>query len=105
MNDRELLELAAKAAGWDHWDWFAAPGINVYDADGRHSHLNPLADDGDALRLAGKLNLWLHVEEYGASARRAGGAWLGCEAHLHGGIEAAARRAIVRAAAAIGKEM
>jgi len=52
-----------------------------------------------------KLNLWLHVEEYGASARRAGGAWLGCEAHLHGGIEAAARRAIVRAAAAIGKEM
>ena len=40
MNDRELLELAAKAAGWDHWDWFAAPGINVYDADGRHSHLN-----------------------------------------------------------------
>lgn len=99
MDDRTLLELAAKAAGYElrHLD----DGSILVNSRRWH----PLADDGDALRLAVKLNLWLHVEEYGASARRAGGAWLGCEAHLHGGIEAAARRAIVRAAAAIGKEM
>lgn len=108
MNDRELLELAAKAAGIETAFW----------NDGREAHSsgegfilpsnrlwNPLTDDGDALRLAVKLNLWLHVAVHGTSARRAGGAWLGCEARVHGGIEAATRRAIVRAAAAIGKEM
>ncbi|CUJ51972.1 hypothetical protein [Achromobacter xylosoxidans] len=108
MNDRELLELAAKAAGMPLGGWEpCAGGFFTYShrgSDERKTWL-PLTDDGDALRLAVKLNLWLHVEEYGASARRAGGAWLGCEAHLHGGIEAATRRAIVRAAAAIGKEM
>ncbi|OMG85500.1 hypothetical protein BIZ92_27165 [Achromobacter xylosoxidans] len=100
------MELAAKAAGitcsWDGW----ADAPMVLTDDGNDTRTwNPLADDSDALRLAVKLQLWLHVEEYGASARRAGGAWLGCEAHLHGGIESATRRAIVRAAAAIGKEM
>lgn len=106
MADRELLELAAKAAGlvveWGYNGdtWARRPDEHPEQA----VRWNPLTDDGDALRLAVKLNLWLHVEEYGASARRAGGAWLGCEAHIHGGIEAATRRAIVRAAAAIGKE-
>ncbi|CUI53286.1 hypothetical protein [Achromobacter xylosoxidans] len=108
MNDRELLELAAKAAGMPLGGWEPCPGgfftYSHRGSDERKTWL-PLTDDGDALRLAVKLNLWLHVEEYGASARRAGGAWLGCEAPLHGGIEAATRRAIVRAAAAIGKEM
>lgn len=106
MADRELLELAAKAAGlvveWDYDGntWARRPDEHPEQA----VRWNPLTDDGDALRLAVKLNLWLHVEEYGTSARRAGGAWLGCEAHTYGGIEAATRRAIVRAAAAIGKE-
>lgn len=108
MNDRELLELAAKAAGMPLGGWEpCAGGFFTYShrgSDERKTWL-PLTDDGDALRLAVKLNLWLHVEEYGASARRAGGAWLGCAAHLYGGIEVATRRAIVRAAAAIGKEM
>lgn len=107
MNDQQLLELAAKAAGMDYLVW--TPGTSpIVPAERRingQMHWNPIHDDGDALRLAVKLNLWLHVEEYGASARRAGGAWLGCAAHLYGGIEAATRRAIVRAAAAIGKEM
>lgn len=107
MNDQQLLELAAKAAGMDYLVW--TPGTSpIVPAERRingQMHWNPIHDDGDALRLAVKLNLWLHVEEYGASARRAGGAWLGCEAHPYGGIEVATRRAIVRAAAAIGKEM
>lgn len=109
-TDRELLELAAKAAGIDG-AWHEIYGTEVgQDACGISAVAaprwgdklwDPLTDDGDALRLAVKLQLWLHVEEYGASARRAGGAWIGCEAHIHGGIEAAARRAIVRAAAAL----
>lgn len=47
MTDRELLELAAKAAGlpWDQW---------VEDGD---DSWNSLEDDGDALRLAAKMNL------------------------------------------------
>lgn len=97
-TDRELLELAAKAAGF-HFSW-VGPDQDIPEILEKGTW-NPLAFDGDALRLAVKLQLWLHVEEYGASARRAGGAWLGCEAHIHGGIESAARRAIVRAAAAL----
>lgn len=115
-SDRELLELAARA----NWAREVADdeislryceindGILYLHADNQDHNghdrefvWNPLTDDGDALRLAVKLKLWLHVEEYGASARRSGGAWIGCEAHIHGGIEAATRRAIVRAAAAL----
>ena len=45
-SDRELLELAAKAAGID-W-WRVSEGFDNW---------NPLTDDGDALRLAGVLLL------------------------------------------------
>jgi len=52
QSDRELLELAAKAAGIDHrrlpdaWP-------ERFDDD----QWNPLTDDGDALRLAVKLQI------------------------------------------------
>ena len=60
MNDRELLEAAAKAAGLKLNTW---PGEHFVRAD--HSGLavawnprwNPLTDDGDALRLAAELNI------------------------------------------------
>lgn len=51
MSDRELLELAAKAAGIDlstrkwHGRWYVSPEPNT-------KNWNPLEDDGDALRLA-----------------------------------------------------
>ena len=105
MTDKEMLELAAKAAGYDETRTCIDTIFWVLtDSDDWHPW-NPLSDDGDALRLAVKLNLWVHVEKYGASARKAGGAWIGCESHIHGGIEQATRRAIVRAAAEIGKGM
>lgn len=105
MADRELLELAARAAKITYsWDaWANAPMVLTDDGTDTRTW-NPLADDAEALRLAITLRLWLHVDKYGASARRPGDAWLGCEAHKYGGIEAATRRAIVRVAAAIGKE-
>lgn len=58
MIDRELLELAAKAAGIriNHWvydDLDYSPA--VLEAGGTW---HPLADDGDALRLAVKLGLY-----------------------------------------------
>jgi hypothetical protein len=71
-NDRELLELAAKAAGYQ-LDGLASKYV-VQDVhldsflrlneQGGHSTWNPLTDDCDALRLAVKLNLNLR---FGAS--------------------------------------
>jgi len=58
MTDRELLELAAKAAGID---------VNCVSSDGVHSYdtdviWNPLTDDGDAFRLAAILGLSTRYE-------------------------------------------
>lgn len=58
MNDRELMELAAKAAGYcitphPNKD---APTYWLKHNDGTDPW-NPLTDDGDALRLAVKLGL------------------------------------------------
>ena len=55
MTDRELLGLAAKAAGYEVLDWY---GERYTTTDGdRLFPWNPLADDGDALRLAVALNI------------------------------------------------
>lgn len=51
MTDRELLELAAKAAGIKH-----NPSLSAA-CRGERIWWNPLADDGDALRLAVKLHI------------------------------------------------
>ena len=81
MTDREMLELAAKAAGVE---W------------------NPLTDDGDALRLAVKLGICYFDGDlavcFGADGRNITEPF---------GIDpyAATRRAIVRAAAEIGRDM
>lgn len=106
-DDRELLELAAKAAGHDVWTDIDG---NLYTGEPER-RWNPLADDGDALRLAVKLNLVVSVnhqsdmrgDEFVAVL------WDGpCEAvkSLFDDQDdpyAATRRAIVRVAAEIGK--
>lgn len=129
MTERELLELAAKAVGWTGWR--SKHGYwNVTSPEGERSthcqywnaycpdtgeklreptfadaiaetNWNPLTDDGDALRLAVKLKICVDIHENG---------------HCYAGDDvmvveegtdsyAATRRAIVRAAAEIGKEM
>ena len=89
MEDRELLELAAKAAGfasgWVIQGW------------------NPLTDDGDALRLAVKLGLTVVVESDMVFCRNQRSDKAFCESGRD--LYAATRRAIVRAAAEIGKQM
>ena len=101
MNtDRELLENAAKAAGY-HWPlvW-----PNPSPVDVPHDW-NPLTDDGDALRLAVKLRLemswWKDAITVETDNRKASSGIL----KLGGDPYAATRRAIVRAAAEIGKGM
>ena len=64
MNDRELLEAAAKAAGFELC-WFEVgdgdpdcdPGWYCTNDITLGCIWNPLTDDGDALRLAVKLNI------------------------------------------------
>jgi len=93
MTDRELLELAAKAAGirLEEWD---GHGFLLADAAESRGYWNPLTDDGDALRLAVRLNLWEAVRDGYQHADS-----------LDTDPQAATRRAIVRAAAEIGKGM
>ena len=100
-NDRELLELAAKAAGIEfHIDNLdACPKLVI---NGRV--WNPLTDDGDALRLAVKLEINILPSMEECSARNPGySAWNNELATTD--PYAATRRAIVRAAAEIGRNM
>lgn len=60
MTDRELLELAAKAASIEQGEDRTECGISTTLPDGRHGHLsrwNPLESDGDALRLAAAIGM------------------------------------------------
>jgi hypothetical protein len=90
MTDRELLELAAKAAGIYYW----IPGST--------REWNPLTDDGDALRLMVSLRMNVHLDSNMVDVDPDGVHWF---SETYGDDPyAATRRAIVRAAAAIGKE-
>jgi len=68
MEDRELLELAAKAAGYElHDHTILGDGVWLYgegeskSEDGRTIFFwSPLADDGDALRLSRSLSIDIH---------------------------------------------
>ena len=99
-TDRELLELAAKACGELMPSWY---GNSDY-MDGVLSRWNPLTDDGDALRLACTLGLSVDINNafYRTTVIYEFGDDLS-EDHVSG-TAAATRRAIVRAAAAIGRE-
>lgn len=107
MNDKEMLELAAKAAGIDWFDDPAAKhGCGLHMKSG--PFWNPLTDDGDALRLAVKLHINIEIWNLGHVIR----ASIYVKDRGHGCFQeyyipepyAATRRAIVRAAAEIGKE-
>ena len=100
MTDSELLELAAKAAGELTPSWYG----NQDYFDGVLERWNPLTDDGDALRLAVKLEMELAVPRNRKDVY-AGRLLLDAFEPVGSDPYAATRRAIVRAAAEIGKEM
>lgn len=97
-NDKELLELAAKAA--DLWDLLEETE-DGFEFIGSYDIWNPLDSDGDALRLAVKLGLTVVVESDMVFCRnqRFDKAFREQDKDLY----AATRRAIVRAAAEIGR--
>ena len=105
MTDKELLELAAKAAGVKLEKWYeSANAYLVVDVGaGTRIWWNPLTNDGDALRLAVTLgiDLMLFGDVVGAFGRKEKQS-----AEPKGNDPyAATRRAIVRAAAEIGRSM
>ena len=123
MTDRELLEKAAKAAGYEIHVWGTKGAENFGRMDmPNHPRWNPLTDDGDALRLAVKLLLRIeHDAAYQQNQDRNTkvrvlaehqqlivgygnqGKW---QKEWHETDPyAATRRAIVRAAAAIGETL
>ena len=110
-TDCELLGLAAKAAGLVGWEIHDTPtlGLHIWAKslfEERGSGVwRPIDDDGDALRLAVRLKFAVNV-------------WSGCSVMTGAALNAtcvledisedpyaATRRAIVRAAAAIGEAM
>ena len=105
MNDKELLELAAKAVNQpiEFTDGVPVPFIEdgvVFAA------WNPLTDDGDALRLAVKLKLMVSIGGVlldGVHVQSTGEFIEVVKEPYGDDPYAATRRAIVRAAAAIGK--
>jgi len=105
MTDRELLELAAKAAGIPLKPDFAER-FDYYMAD--RLMWNPLTNDGDALRLAVKLGLYVCIDtpqESEPHTKAIGFANNGLGTidaiEYHGDPYAATRRAITCAAAEI----
>jgi hypothetical protein len=105
MSDRELLELAAKAAGYELTQWPDEDFLRAEVEPNWRPKWNPLADDGDALRLAVKLGMSVDVDEYETSTY----AYAGPSPRVYameiwnGDTPASTRRAIVRAAAEIGR--
>ena len=108
MSDRELLELAAKAAGYVielDMNW-GTGGMPFFRMSG--NKWNPLADDGDALRLAVKLRIGFvaSTEQQPEDAivlYQIGDVPYRSVVHHKGDELNATRRAIVRAGAEIGK--
>ena len=110
MNEKELLEFAAKAIGIEigNGRYFADWGFEIKDT----SHFwNPLTDDGDALRLAVKLDLAVtpypiyNTPKHSVLAQLKNLETSRFEVMELHGVDpyAATRRAIVRAAAEIGR--
>ena len=112
MTEREMMELAAKAAGIELKplevtnktgdDRFI--GYMTDPSQCQRGWFDPLNDDGDALRLAVKLNIHVLRYETMTTARPLFGIF-GYDERDDGDPYAATRLAIFRAAVEIGRGM
>lgn len=111
MTDRELLEAAAKAAGYEIAD-FEEPGVfeRIIEGIRAGNEWNPLESNGDAFSLAVKLGLFLDCDSQSAMDTAKTGwnrdDWCnGYDSSANKDDDNAMMRcAIVRAAAAMAKE-
>ena len=106
MDDRELLELAARAAGIDaKWidDDYTREGMWLKGERGpdNSAFWNPLTVDGDALRLAVRLNMNVIINPRGGGVVAGRVVATNNDDNDCTSKETAVRRAIVRAAAAL----
>ena len=109
MTDKELLELAAKAAGIESL-WWTKDGNKLFQRNGgEQKPWNPIEDDGDALRLAVKLRLDIGFEKLHTVSVWSDPQddWITeyCDDGMGADISEKTRRAITRAAAEIGRSM
>lgn len=104
MTDQELLELAAKAIGFDYIKDFVWIEDGFYSPLNHHERLrwNPLQNDDDAFRLVIKLEMSVEVHSTGAVVKDR----YGCTTKVwtHPDPYVATRRAIVKAAAEFERE-
>ena len=98
MTDKEMLELAAKAAGYCLTD--GSQGYRTFRCKGG-VEWNPMDDDGDALRLA--CDCFIDIEFGSEYVIANGPQGYATEDFKDSDRRAATRYAIVRAAAEIGK--
>ena len=115
ISDKILLESAAKATGFTvlrsrlndpmHKD-FLLKELGPRNPGQKAQPWNPLTDDGDALRLAVKMNIWFHTEPtgYAVASSDSDGTYEHVVRYSDVGGDpcAAARRAIVLTVASIG---
>jgi hypothetical protein len=102
VNNRELLELAAEAAGLA-WEWNACSGSIEHIPKGYRFYVkwNPLLDDGDAFRLMIKLRIQIeYVDEMDSVMCSLPGSMGATSVAAIGDVEL--RYAIVQAAAQLG---
>lgn len=103
MEDRELLELAAKAVG-EEVEWLPTEKAFFRTSCSwpqEKGWFNPMHDDGEAIRIAVKLGMDIEINDSNVYA--------GCRGSFSQPAKpdpcAALRRAIVMAAADIGNDM
>ena len=114
MTDREMLELAAKAAGIRlEWDGSPAAWLPIYYEGKTYDVWDPRKDDGESRRLAVRLHLVVGCYESYASAcgtytpdsDEVPPEMVVWHSEVGGDAAEAARLAVLRAAAEIGRKM
>jgi len=104
-TDIELLQAAAKAAGLEcEWHPGCGDALHLTAPDATAIYWNPLRNDSDAFRLANTLRLSIYHAELAVIAKHKqySWEWMGEGVNEdHGDRDAATRRVIVRAAAAM----
>ena len=113
MTNRELLELAAKAAGIEYWVVRFAPKSAPIEKlhikkDGETAEWNPIGDNNTAFLLAVRLEMEVNLNSGKVKVcdrTQPKPKYLVIPIEVIDDVASATRRAIVRAAAEIGRNM